>query len=129
MSRASIVLTAAFSLLLCSFAFSQTNTTGTPPTRPGSATGAALPGMPSLGPRTPQTGTGRNRRRIVAAQTGVPLRRAQVTLGVPAAPGRSTITDNEGRFEFAQLPAGRYAIVATRLRHAAIRPATPHRRH
>jgi protocatechuate 3,4-dioxygenase beta subunit len=114
MSRASIVLTAAFSLLLCSFAFSQTNTTGTPPTRPGSATGAALPGMPSLGPRAPQTGTGRIRGRIVAAQTGVPLRRAQVTLGVPAAPGRSTITDNEGRFEFAQLPAGRYAIVATK---------------
>ena len=70
--------------------------------------------MPSLGTRAPQTGTARIRGRIVAAQTGTPLRRAQVTLGVPASQARSTLTDSDGRFEFDQLPAGRYAIVASK---------------
>jgi len=82
--------------------------------RPGSGTGAVLPGMPSLGTRAPQTGTGRIRGQIVAAQAGTPLRRAQVTLGVPASQARSTLTDSDGRFEFDQLPAGRYAIVASK---------------
>ena len=114
MSRLSILLAATFSLLICPLAFSQTSTSGTPPARPGASTGAVLPGMPSLGPRAPQTGTARIRGRIVAAQTGTPLRRAQVTLGVPASQARSTLTDSDGRFEFAQLPAGRYAVVASK---------------
>jgi Carboxypeptidase regulatory-like domain len=114
MSRLSIVLAATLSLPLCSFAFGQTSTSGTPPARPGASTGAVLPGMPSLGTRAPQTGTGRIRGRIVAAQTGTPLRRAQVTLGIPASQARSTLTDSDGRFEFDQLPAARYAIVASK---------------
>src|SRR5687767_6701233 len=114
MSRASVFLAATFSLVFCSSAFSQTSTANTPATQPGSGTGAVLPGMPSLGTRTPETGTGRIRGRIVAAQSSTPLRRAQVTLGVPASQARSTITDSEGRFEFAELPAGRYAVVASK---------------
>jgi len=109
MSRLFVFLAATVSLLFCSLAFGQTS--GTTPVRPGSAT--ALPAVPT-GPRAPQTGTGRIRGRIVAAQTGTPLRRAQVTLGIPALQARSTLTDSEGRFEFAQLPAGRYAIVASK---------------
>jgi protocatechuate 3,4-dioxygenase beta subunit len=69
--------------------------------------------MAPQGPRV-QIGTARIRGRVVAAQAGTPLRRAQITLGVPASPARSTITDSDGRFEFAQLPAGRYAIVASK---------------
>jgi protocatechuate 3,4-dioxygenase beta subunit len=111
-------------LMVSSSAFSQTS--GTTTASPGSVTSAPLPGfMPATG-RTP-TGTGRIRGRIVAAPTGTPLRRAQVTLGVPAAAGRSTVTDNDGRFEFAQLPAGRYAVVASKtgfvtLQHGQRRP-------
>src|SRR5688572_1980105 len=101
MSRLSIFLGATFSLLICCLAFGQTSTGGTPPARPGSSTGAVLPGLPSPGPRAPQTGTGRIRGRILAAQTGTPLRRAQVTLGVPASQARCTLTDSDGRFEFA----------------------------
>jgi hypothetical protein len=111
-SRSAALLAATLSLLLGSFAFGQTSTSDPPPARPGASTGAALPGMP--GPRPVQTGTARIRGRVVAAQTGAPLRRAQVTLGVPASQARSTITDSDGRFELDQLPAGRYAVVASK---------------
>src|SRR5678816_3923811 len=90
MSRSAALLAATLSLLLGSFAFGQTSTSDPPPARPGAATGAALPGMP--GARPVQTGTARIRGRVIAAQTGAPLRRAQVTLGVPASQARSTIT-------------------------------------
>jgi hypothetical protein len=112
MSRLSIFLGATFSLFICCLAFGQTSTSGTPSARPGASTGAALPGMP--GARPVQTGPARIRGRVVAAQTGAPLRRAQVTLGVPASQARSTITDSDGRFELDQLPAGRYAVVASK---------------
>jgi len=49
------------------------------------------------------------RGRVVAADTGTPLRRAQVrALGVTI--NRLTSTDAEGRYEFQNLPAGRYTI-------------------
>ena len=112
----SLSLAATFSLFFWALAFSQTS--GTTPVRPGAATSAPQPGSATPGTATPpswlQTGTARIRGRIVAAQTGAPLRRALITLGFPASPGRSTITDSDGRFEFVQLPAGRYAIVASK---------------
>ena len=111
MSRLSVFLAATLSFLLCSLAFGQTPPPGAPPVRPSSPTGAAIPG----GPVQPQTGTARIRGRIVAAQTGAPLRRAQVTLQSPNATGpRSTTTDGDGRFEFAQMPAGRYLVMASK---------------
>jgi hypothetical protein len=110
MSRLSLSLAAAFSLVFCSLAFSQTSRT-TPV--PGSATGAPLPGMTPQGPPV-QTGTARIRGRIVDAQTGMPLRRAQITLGIPASQARATVANSDGRFEFAQLPAGRYAVIASK---------------
>jgi hypothetical protein len=69
-------------------------------------------------PRTPRQGTGVIRGRVVRADTGEPLRRAQVRVdewstgdrGGPAA----TMTDAEGRYELTQLPAGRYQLKATR---------------
>ena len=110
MSRLPVFLAATLSLLLCSLAFSQTPT-GTSPVRPSSPSGAAVPG----GPVQPQPGTARIRGRIVAAQTGAPLRRAQVALQPPTATApRSTTTDGDGRFEFAQMPAGRYLVMASK---------------
>jgi hypothetical protein len=69
-------------------------------------------------PPTPRAGTGVIRGRVVRADTGEPLRRAQVRvdewstgdLGGPAA----TMTDAEGRYELTHLPAGRYQLKATR---------------
>ncbi len=110
MTRLSLSLAATFSLVFCSLAFSQTSQT-TPVQ--GSAIGAPLPGMTPQGLPVP-TGTARIRGRVVAAETGTPLRRAQITLGIPASHARATLTDSDGRFEFAQLPAGRYAIVAVK---------------
>ena len=69
-------------------------------------------------PKTPPTGTGVIRGRVVRADTGDALRRAQVRVeewstgdNTGAA---STMTDAEGRYELAQLPAGRYTLKASR---------------
>ncbi len=43
-----------------------------------------------------------------------PVRKARVTCTGPDAPGRTTITDERGRFSFAGLPAGRYTIAASK---------------
>ena len=57
------------------------------------------------------TGTARLRGRVVAADTGSPLRRAQVrAVGGAVRTTRLNTTDVEGRYEFANLPAGRYTI-------------------
>jgi Carboxypeptidase regulatory-like domain len=54
--------------------------------------------------------------RIVAADTGKPLRRARITANAPELGGEtpSTSTSVEGRYELKDLPAGRYAIRVTR---------------
>jgi len=60
-----------------------------------------------------------------------PIRRARVTCtGPDLARGRTTISDDRGRFAFTDLPAGRYNITATRegwvtMSHGAKRPMRP----
>ena len=62
------------------------------------------------------TGTGaRIRGTVTAAETGRPLRRVVVRLLGETAPGPSTATDANGVFEFRDVPAGRFTIVATKL--------------
>jgi hypothetical protein len=69
-------------------------------------------------PKTSRAGTGVIRGRVVRADTGEPLRRVEVRvdewstndLSGPAA----TMTDAAGRYELAQLPAGRYQLKARR---------------
>ena len=63
--------------------------------------------------RQMKTGTGRIKGRLVAAETGAPVRRGQVRLTGPDIMPKSVVTDNEGAFEFRDLPAGRYTINAT----------------
>ena len=83
--------------------------------------GAPQPGpaMPRIPPRdgaaAEATGTARIRGRVVAADNGTPLRRAQVRVSAAELRlNRSVNTDAEGRYEFTELPAGRYNIFVTR---------------
>src|SRR5213592_1579652 len=73
---------------------------------------------PRDNPRPPlESGTAVMRGRVVAAENGRPLRRAQIRLTAPelgAGPGRVTSTDEEGRYEVDGLPAGHYIVRAAR---------------
>jgi protocatechuate 3,4-dioxygenase beta subunit len=58
--------------------------------------------------RTPKTGTSGVRGRIVSGDTGSPVRRAQVRISGPDIGSKTALTDNQGRYEFKELPAGRF---------------------
>lgn len=83
-------------------------------TQIGGEPGAPLmpPGMG--GPRQLKTGTGRITGRVVATDSGAPVRRAQVRLTAPEIGVKVALTDAEGRFEFRELPAGRFTLNATK---------------
>ena len=67
------------------------------------------------------TGTGRIRGRVVAADTGAPLRRAQVRLASwELRVFRTVSTDAEGRFDVTDLPAGSYGLTVTRNGYASL---------
>jgi protocatechuate 3,4-dioxygenase beta subunit len=79
--------------------------------------GGAADGMPIQLPgagRQLKTGTGRIRGRLATADTGSPVRRAQVRVSGPDIMPKMAITDAEGRYEFKDLPAGRFNISATK---------------
>jgi hypothetical protein len=62
---------------------------------------------------SPATGTGIISGRVTAADTGAPLRRAQISLtGSSPRVTRSTGTDDNGRYEFTGLPTASYEITA-----------------
>jgi hypothetical protein len=64
--------------------------------------------------RPAQTGTARLRGRVVS-QTGLPVRRAQISLlAQGGGDRRQTTTDIDGRYEFVELAAGRYAVSASK---------------
>jgi hypothetical protein len=73
---------------------------------------------PRTGPRdnqARQTGTGRLRGRVVGGESGQPLRRAIVRLqGQEFREGRVASSDEEGRWEMKDLPAGRYNLTASK---------------
>jgi len=123
--RASVALVAACSLLVSLPSFAQAPGSvgqGTPAPGgavPGLPTGASRPGAPPRDNASASlTGTAIVRGRVLSAETKGGLRRAQVSLTrVDAAqPGqqlrRVTTTDADGRFQFAELPAGRFTITA-----------------
>ena len=64
--------------------------------------------------------------RVLAADTGRPVKRARVLLNAAELPGgRGALTDDDGLFEFVELPQGRYTlgVVQERLRRPHLRPA------
>ncbi len=74
-----------------------------------------------VGPQAPardnasKNGAGVIRGRVIAADTGAPLRRARVTLSQTESPRqRVAETDLAGRYEFTDLPAGRYRVGASK---------------
>src|SRR5687767_8291345 len=61
--------------------------------------------------RVPETGTASITGRVVSADTGAPVRRAEVQASIGGAPGpRAVLTDENGRFELRNLPAGRWML-------------------
>jgi hypothetical protein len=77
--------------------------------------------MPGLGgPRQLKTGSGRILGRVVSTDTGGPLRRAQVRLTAPEIGVKVALTDAEGRFEFRELPAGRFTLNASKSGYVSV---------
>jgi hypothetical protein len=70
--------------------------------------------LPGMGPRQPKTGTARLRGRIVSAESGGPVRRAQVRIIGTEIGSKNAMTDADGRYEFRDLPAGRFNLSATK---------------
>ena len=68
--------------------------------------------MPMMLPpgRVAKTGTGRLRGRVVAGDTGSIVRRAQVRISSPDIGSKTALTDAQGRYEFKDLPAGRFTV-------------------
>ena len=84
----------------------------------GGVAGGA-PGPARLPPRDPRasdpSGTAVLRGRVVVADSGQPLRRVQIRATAPELrEGRSVMTDDEGRYELTELPAGRYLLSASK---------------
>jgi len=92
--------------------------------------GPAPPGQAQRDTR-PTTGTSRIRGRVLVADTGQPARRATVNISAPEVRGnRVATTDMDGRFEFLNLPPGRYSINTSKggfigLSYGQTRPTTP----
>ncbi|HYE86397.1 MAG TPA: carboxypeptidase-like regulatory domain-containing protein, partial [Vicinamibacterales bacterium] len=66
-------------------------------------------------------GSGIIRGQIIAADNGSPIRRAQVRISAPdARESRVQTTDAQGRFEFKELPAGRYTMSGSKAGFVAL---------
>jgi hypothetical protein len=64
--------------------------------------------------REPKKGTGGLKGRVLAADSGSVLRRAQVRISSPDIGTKTTLTDAQGRYEFKELPAGRFSVAVTK---------------
>jgi hypothetical protein len=85
-----------------------------------------LPGArmqrPPRDPREASTGTAVIRGRVVTADTGTAIRRAQVRAYSPEVrESRATTPDAQGRFELRDLPAGRWELVASKAGFVTLR--------
>ena len=78
-------------------------------------------GAPARDQQAAPTGTAVIRGRILAVDTGSPIRRAQVRATSGGGRGRLTTTDAQGRFEFKDLPAGRWDISASKAGFVTLR--------
>jgi hypothetical protein len=79
-----------------------------PPQRPGMPPSGTTPAGP------PPPGTAILRGHVTAADTGQPLRKAQVRIFAPPTENRMVTTDVDGAYEFKEVRAGRYTITASK---------------
>lgn len=70
--------------------------------------------------RQMKTGTARIKGRLVTTETGAPVRRAQVRISGADILPKTATTDNDGAYEFRDLPAGRYTISASKSGYVTI---------
>lgn len=85
--------------------------------RPGEIDRPIAGQMPARGgsrPAETARGTSILRGFVVSAETGSPVRRAQVRATGQGVPSRLATTDEQGRFEIRELPAGRYTLSASK---------------
>jgi Carboxypeptidase regulatory-like domain len=110
--------TIAIWLLACTLAAAPaaaqpTTPASTTPGMPAQQTGQ--PGQPANPGAPPATGTSMVRGHVLAANSGQPLRKAQVRLmSGELRENRLATTDVDGRYEFKEVRAGRYTISASK---------------
>ena len=75
--------------------------------------------LPGMG-RQMKAGTGRIRGRVVTTDTGAAVRRAQVRISGPDVMPKIAITDNDGRYEFRDLPSGKYTLNVTKSGYVSV---------
>jgi hypothetical protein len=81
----------------------------------GAASGQRTPPRAMRAGDEAPRGTAVLRGAVVAADTGAPIRRAQVRVAAPEArESRITTTDEQGRFELRELTGGRYTVTASK---------------
>lgn len=93
------------------------STPTTPSTSSASAPATPVPDAPVRDPAKAPGAAGRSviRGRVVALDGGTPLRRVLVrVMGAEMRMPRSSFTDAQGKYEFKELPAGRYQLQATK---------------
>ena len=89
--------------------------------RPSRPAGPARPGpsTPQRSPATAPKGTATVSGRIVGLDTGLPLRRARVSVrGMRLGQAQTTLSNADGTFAFTQLAADRYQMRASKARYA-----------
>jgi protocatechuate 3,4-dioxygenase beta subunit len=80
--------------------------------RPGQVAPRDTPAAQQEAPPPP---SGKIAGRVLSANDGRPVRRARAYLSAPQLPeGRGTLTDDNGRFELNELPAGRYTLTVSK---------------
>jgi hypothetical protein len=82
--------------------------------------------------RQAKTGTGRLRGRVVTGDTGTIIRRAQVRISSADIGTKTAFTDAQGRYEFKDLPAGRFSVTVSKsgfvtMQYGQTRPFEPGR--
>src|SRR5436305_3598072 len=105
-----LVVSSFFACVTISAQTPGSSTPGPQPTQTQAVPARDPNGTPNAQTSAP-TGTAVIRGRVIAADSGNPLRRAQVRiLGTEVRVNQGAITDGDGRYEFSKVPAGRYTI-------------------
>jgi hypothetical protein len=135
-----LVTVFVLSLAVASTLSAQTQVIVAQPDPTGGVGVGSVVGFAQAPPRDNQqvkSGTATLRGRVVAADSGQPLRKAQVRIISTVGPGtgqfpenRLATTDGSGRYEFKELPSGRYTLTATKgsyvsLQYGQLRPFEP----